>query len=78
LLLVLLELQLFFSRQGLPSQLDDVAGETSELSFEPAIEGQSDRSSRNVPSEVAKKCVGTDLSANHYDEYRRRRSLWRQ
>jgi hypothetical protein len=39
LLLVLLELELFVSRQGLPSQLYDIAGEMSELSLEPAIEG---------------------------------------
>jgi hypothetical protein len=51
-------------------------GETSELSFEPAIEGQSDRSSHNVPSGVAKKCVGTDLGADHCDEYRQLCSLW--
>jgi hypothetical protein len=38
-------------------------GETSELSFEPAIEGRSDRSSRDVFSGVAKKCVGVDLRA---------------
>jgi hypothetical protein len=36
--------------------------ETSELSFELAIGGRSGRSSRDVPSEVAKKCVGADLS----------------
>jgi hypothetical protein len=47
-------------------------GETSELSFELAIEDRSDRSSRYVSSGVAKKCVGADPSANHCDEYRRR------
>jgi hypothetical protein len=50
-------------------------GETSELSFEPAIEGRYDRSSCDVPSGVAKKCVGTDLGANHCDAYQRRRSM---
>jgi hypothetical protein len=39
LLLVLLELELFVSRQGFPSRLYNVAGETLELSLEPAIEG---------------------------------------
>ena len=34
--------------------------ETSELSFEPAIEGRSDTSSREFPSRVAKKCVNAD------------------
>jgi hypothetical protein len=33
---------------------------TSELSFEPAIEGRSDRSVCDVSSGVAKKCVGAD------------------
>jgi hypothetical protein len=51
--------------------------ETSELSFEPAIEGRSDRSARDVPSGVAKKCVGVDLGANHCDENRLRCSLRR-
>jgi hypothetical protein len=50
-------------------------GETSELSFEPAIEGRSDGSSRDVASGVAKKCVGTDLGTNHCDVYRRQCSL---
>jgi hypothetical protein len=36
LLLVLLELELFFSQQGFPSRLADIAGETLELSLEPA------------------------------------------
>jgi hypothetical protein len=44
-------------------------GETSELSFKPAIEGRYDRSSRNVPSGVTKKCVGADLGTNHYEVY---------
>jgi hypothetical protein len=75
---VLLKLQLFFSWQGFPSRLDDVAGETLELSFETAIESRSDRSSRDVPSGVAKKCVGADLDVNHCDEYQRRCSLRRR
>jgi hypothetical protein len=45
-------------------------GETLELSFELATEGRFDRYSCDVPSEVAKKCVGADLGANHCDEYR--------
>jgi hypothetical protein len=50
-------------------------GETSELSFEPTIEGRFDRSSRDVPSGVAKKSVGADLDVNHCDMYRRQCSL---
>jgi hypothetical protein len=53
-------------------------GKMSELSFEPAIEGRSDRSSRDFPSEVAKNCVGTDPGTNHCDEYQRRCSLRRR
>jgi hypothetical protein len=49
--------------------------ETSELSFELAIEGRSDRSSREFPSGVAKKCVDADLGAYHGDEYWQRCSL---
>jgi hypothetical protein len=78
LLLVLLELELFVSRQGLPSRLYDIAGETLELSLEPAIEGRSDGSICVVPSRVAKKCVGTFSGANHYNENRRRCSLNRR
>jgi hypothetical protein len=52
-------------------------GEMSEVSFEPDIEGRSDRSSRDVPSGVAKKCVDADMGANHYNEYRRRCTLRR-
>jgi hypothetical protein len=51
-------------------------GETPELYFEPAIEGRSDRSSRDIPSGVAKKCVGVNLDANHCEMYRWRCSLW--
>jgi hypothetical protein len=39
-------------------------GEMSELSFESSIKGRSDRSSREVPSGVTKKCVGVDLGTN--------------
>jgi hypothetical protein len=53
-------------------------GETSKLSFEPAIVGRSDRSSRVFHSGVAKKCVSADLGINHYEVYRRRCSLWRR
>jgi hypothetical protein len=52
-------------------------GETSELSLEPAIEGRSNESICAVPSGVAKKCVGADSGANHYNENRRRCSLHR-
>jgi hypothetical protein len=40
-------------------------GETSELSLEPAIEGQFDGSRRVFPSGVAKKYVDTFWGANH-------------
>jgi hypothetical protein len=63
LLLVLLELELFVSRQGLPSRLYDVVWEMSELSLEPAIEGRFDASIFVVPSGVAKKYVDTFLEA---------------
>jgi hypothetical protein len=43
-------------------------GETSELSFEPTNEDRSDKSARDVPSGVAKECVGADPSANHCNE----------
>jgi hypothetical protein len=49
--------------------------ETSELSFEPTIEGRSNRSAREIPSGVTKKCVGVDPGANHCDENRRWCSL---
>jgi hypothetical protein len=78
LLLVLLELELFVSRQGFPSWLYDIAGETSELSLELAIEDRSDRSICDLPSRVAKKCVGADPGANHCVENRRRCSLHRR
>jgi hypothetical protein len=52
--------------------------ETSELSFEPAIDGRSDRSSREFPSGVAKNCVGANPGANYYDENRWRCSPWRR
>jgi hypothetical protein len=65
------------SSAGKVSQVSSIMllGETSELSLEPAIKGRSDRSSCNVPSGVAKKCVGADPNANHCDENRRRCSL---
>jgi hypothetical protein len=53
-------------------------GETSELSLEPTIEGQFDRSICDFPSGVAKKCVGADPGTNHYVENRRRCSLHRR
>ena len=52
--------------------------ETPELSFEPVIEGRSDRSVRDVLSGVAKKCVGADPGANHCDDNRWRCSLRRR
>jgi hypothetical protein len=78
LLLVLLELELFVSRQGLPSRLYEIAREALELSHELAIEGRSDGSIYVVPSEVAKKCVDTFSGANHYNKNRRRCSLHRR
>jgi hypothetical protein len=51
--------------------------ETSELSFEPAIEGRSDRFVREFLSGVAKNCVGADTGTNHCGDNRRRCSLWR-
>jgi hypothetical protein len=53
-------------------------GETSELSPEPTIEDRSDRSICDVPSGVAKKCVGADPGANHCVENRWRCSPWRR
>jgi hypothetical protein len=50
----------------------------SELSFEPTIEGRSDRYVRDVPSGVAKKYVGADPGANHCVENYWRCSLWRR
>jgi hypothetical protein len=64
---VLLELKLFFSWHGFPSRLYDMLVETSELSFESAIEDRFDRSVREFPNGVTKKCVGTDPGANHCD-----------
>jgi hypothetical protein len=40
--------------------------ETSELSFEPTIEGQSDRSICEFPNGVVEKCVGVDLGSTNY------------
>ena len=75
---MLLELELFVSRQGFPCRLDDIAGETSELSLELAIEDRSDRSICDLPSRVAKKCVGADPGTNHCVENLRRCSLHRR
>jgi hypothetical protein len=69
---VLLELELFVSRQGFPSWLYDVAGETLELSLEPAIEGRFDGSICVVPSGVAKKCVGAFFGRQSLRENQRR------
>jgi hypothetical protein len=52
--------------------------EMSELSFEPAIEGRSDRSLCEFPVGVTKKCVGVDPGANHCDDNWRRCFLWRR
>jgi hypothetical protein len=49
--------------EGFPSRLYDIAGETSELSLESAIEGRSDRSICAFPSGVAKKSVLTLIRA---------------
>jgi hypothetical protein len=51
--------------------------ETSELSFEPAIEGRFDRSICVVPSGVTKKYVDTFLEAPITQENQRRCSLHR-
>jgi hypothetical protein len=50
------------SSAGKVSLVDSMmlVGETSKLSFEPAIEDRSNRSSCEVPRGVTKKCVGTD------------------
>jgi hypothetical protein len=77
LLLMLLELELFVSRQGFPSRLYNVAGETSELSLEPAIEGRFDGSRRVVPSGVAKKYVDTFLGRQSLNTNQQRCSLHR-
>ena len=77
LLLVLLELELFVSRQGFTSRLYNVAGETSELSLEPAIEGRFDRSICVVPNGVAKKYVDTFLGRQLLNTNQRRCSLHR-
>jgi hypothetical protein len=52
--------------------------ETSELSFEPAIEGRFDRSICVVPSGVAKKYVDAFLEAPNTQENQRRCSLVRR
>jgi hypothetical protein len=75
---MLLELELFVSRQGFPSRLYNVAGETSELSLEPAIEGRFDGSRRVVPSGVAKKYVDAFFGRQTLNKNRRRCSLHRR
>jgi hypothetical protein len=77
LLLMLLELELFISRQGFPSWCYNVAGETSELSLEPAIEVRFDGSRCVVPSGVAKKYVDTFLGHESLNTIQRRCSLHR-
>jgi hypothetical protein len=74
---MLLELELFVSRQGFQSRLYNVAGETSELSLEPAIEGRFDGSRCVVPSGVAKKYVDTFLGRQSLNTNQRRCSLHR-
>jgi hypothetical protein len=74
---MLLELELFVSRQGFPSRLYNVAGETSELSLEPAIEGRFDGSRCVVPSGVAKKYVDAFLGRQSLNTNQRRCSLHR-
>jgi hypothetical protein len=71
------ELELFVSRQGFPSQLYNVAGETSELSLEPAIESRFDGSRRVVLSEAAKKYVDTFLRCQSLNTNQRQCSLHR-
>jgi hypothetical protein len=78
LLLVLLELELFVSRQDLPSRLYNIAGEMSDLSLELAIEGRFDESICVVPSGIAKKGVGAFLGRQSLCENRRRCSLHRR
>jgi hypothetical protein len=53
---MLLELQLFVSWQGFPSRLYNVAGETSELSLEPSIEGDLMGLDVLSPAESPKVC----------------------
>jgi hypothetical protein len=52
--------------------------ETSELSFEPAIEGRFDRSICVVPSGVTKKYVGTFLGRQSLNKNQRQCSLVRR
>ena len=63
LLLMLLELELFVSRQGFQVGSIMLLGETSELSLEPPIEGRFDGSRCVFPSGVAKKYV--DIFLGH-------------
>jgi hypothetical protein len=75
---MLLELELFISRQGFPSWLYNVAGETSELSLEPAIEGLFDGFRCVVPSGVTKKYVDTFLGRQTLNKNQQQRSLHRR
>jgi hypothetical protein len=62
LLLVLLEFLVIFSRQTLHSQLNDIVGGNCADLIDP---------NALLPSGVAKKFIGVDLSVNHCDVYRR-------
>jgi hypothetical protein len=74
LLLVLLELELFVSRQVGSMML---LGEISELSLEPAIEGRFDESILVVPNGVTKKYVDTFLGHQTLNTIQRWCSLHR-
>src|SRR5688572_31106983 len=62
---MLLELELFVSRQGFQVGSIMLLGETSELSLEPPIEGRFDVSRRVFPSGVAKSMLTPFSGANH-------------
>jgi hypothetical protein len=72
---MLLELELFVIRQGFPSRLYNVDGETSELSLEPAIESRFDGSRCVVPSGVDRKYVDTFFGRQTLNKNQRRCSL---
>jgi hypothetical protein len=74
---MLLELELFVSRQGFPSRLYNVAGGTLELSLEPTIDGRFDGSRRVVPSGVAKKYVDALFKRQTLNPNQQRCSLHR-
>jgi hypothetical protein len=77
LLLMLLELELFVSRQGFPSRLYNVAGGDFRTirSLEPAIDGRFDGSRCVFPSGVAKKYVDTFLGLQSLNTNQRQCSL---